>query len=168
MLYFSFVKLYFSQFFNYSQLNYYNSLYSIQHFTSETSKLLVQPCVSSGTHPRREKRLKKSMCDLERAHPKRCVSIRSRKKVAVEFKKTKKICDFRRMLSSFPTSKMLVPPCVSSGTHPKRGKRFVKNAMWDLERERPKRCVEKCGSRVQKNEKNYVIFDVLRVPEMKY
>ena len=94
------------------------------------------------------------MCDLERARPKRCVSIRSRKKVAVESKKTKKICDFRRTsVSSLPTSKFLVPPCVSSGTHPKRGKRFVKKAMCDLERERPKRCVEKCGSKVQKTKK---------------
>ena len=114
----------------------------------------MPPCVSSGTHSRRGKRLKKSMCDLERARPKRCVSFRSRKKVAVESqKKKKKKCDFWRALSSLPTSKLLVQPCVSSETHPKRAKRFVKKAMCDLERERPKRCVEKIGSRVQKKKK---------------
>ena len=37
----------------------------------------------------------------------------------------------------------------------------MKKAMCDLERERPKRCVDKCGSRVQKTKK---ICDFRRTP----
>ena len=67
---FSFVfKLYFSSASNNVQLNY-KFLSCISHFLS-TSKLVV-PCVSSRTHPKKySKGREKSLCDLERARPKK-------------------------------------------------------------------------------------------------
>ena len=122
----------------------------------------MPPCVSSGTHTRRGKRLKKSMCDLERARPKRCVSIRSRKKVAVESKKNEKNMWFSthaEFTSDFQVASAAMRFFRNAS---KKREKVREKAMYDLESERPKRCVEKCGSRVQKTKKNYVIFDVLK------
>ena len=65
-----FVKLYFSSTFNYVQLNYnfpdinVCSLHSALHFRL--------PCVSSRTHPKNSTNVvKKRLCDLERARPKK-------------------------------------------------------------------------------------------------
>ena len=68
-----FVKLYFSSTFNYVQLNYNFPDINVQNVCSLHSALHFQlPRVSSRTHPKNSTNVvKKRLCDLERARPKK-------------------------------------------------------------------------------------------------